>query len=64
MDKVFVFKSFAEITEEKVEAVKIAAGDISDIEITIRFGSISKKALTDFKQFLTGQNFKVKFNKL
>ncbi len=64
MDKIFVFKSFDEITEEKVAAVKTAAGDSSEIEITIRFRSISRKALTDFKQFLTEQNFQVKFAKL
>lgn len=64
MDKIFVFKSFDEITEEKVAAVKTAADDSSEIEITIRFRSISRKALTDFKQFLTEQNFQVKFAKL
>ena len=64
MDKIFVFRSFDEITAEKVEEVKTAAGDSSKIEIHIRFRSISKKALAGFKRFLTEQNIKVKLDKV
>lgn len=64
MDKqVFVFKSLDEITAEVVEEIKLAA-EGRELEVTIRFPSISKLALADLKHFFAERRIKAKFSKV